>query len=80
MIVDPEIEGVAIYDLNGELLDWVGKVPRTDWVKEVAMLMSMIGASIGDKVQSVEIDLGNRKLCIVIDPPLIRVGVIRKRR
>jgi len=74
------VEGIAVYDLDGELLDYVGKAPSSTLIKDLAAMVSMIAGAVGGRPTSIEVDLGDRKLVLLIDPPLLRAAVIRKPR
>ena len=78
----PEFEAVAILTLDGEVLDHVGKPIDYTWVKDMITLLSMFLTTNldTDDVRDVEIRLGDRDIVLVIDPPLVRVGIVRRRR
>ncbi len=77
MIEDPKIEGVAILTYDGEVLDSCGKTIDMSWVKDLVTMINMIGTTVGVNPQSIEIDAGDRKVVVILDPPFIRIGVIR---
>jgi len=74
------VEGIAVYDLDGELLDYVGNVPSPNIVKDLVAMVSMIAGAVGGRPTSIEVDLGDKKLVLLIDPPLLRAAIIRKSR
>ncbi len=80
MVSDPEIESVAIFTTDGELLDMAGRSVDYHWVRDLATIVNMIAARVGGTPQRLEIDLGDRKIIMIVDSPLIRVGMVMKRR
>ncbi len=80
MVLEPNIESVAIFSMDGELLDIAGKNIDYHWVKDLTIIINMITARVGGALQRLEIDLGGRKIVMIVDPPLIRVGMIAERR
>ncbi len=80
MVLEPGIESVAIFTMDGEPLDIAGKNIDYHWVRDLATIINMIAARVGGAPQRLEIDLGGRKIVMIVDPPLIRVGMVVERR
>ena len=80
-LYEPEFESIAIMDMNGEALDCVGEGLDPSLIRDVAFMAFLASRSLGSSsVKKVVMDLGDRELVILIDPPLIRVGIVRRDR
>jgi len=77
---DGEFESIAIMDMDGEVLDYVGSAPESALVKEVATIAFLASRALGMEIKRIELDSDRGKLVVLIDPPLIRVALVRDRR
>ncbi len=73
-------ESIAILDMDGEVLDYVGKAPEAPLIKEVATIAFLASKALGMEIKRIELDAECGKLVVLIDPPLIRVALVRDRR
>ncbi len=69
-------EGVTIYTLEGELLDYIGKTVDWTLVRDLIAIAGLASNGIdASKPIEISIDYGIKRLIIFIDPPIVRVGI-----
>ncbi|NPA97122.1 MAG: hypothetical protein GXO32_05925 [Crenarchaeota archaeon] len=79
-LLEGEFESIAILDLDGEVLDYVGSAPESSLVKEVTTIAFLASRALGMEIRRIELDSDRGKLVVLIDPPLVRVALVRDRR
>jgi len=79
-LVDEGLESVALFDIEGEVLDHVGPIPEPTLIKDLVLTAMMASTSFGEAVKKIELELGGRKIVVFVDLPIVRVAIVRERR
>ncbi len=79
-LIDENLESVALLDIDGEILDYVGQPPEPKLIKDLVLTALLASRSLGTSVKKIELELDGKKVLVLIDLPIVRVAVVRERR
>ncbi len=79
-LIDENLESVALLDIDGEILDYVGQPPEPKLIKDLVLTALLASRSLGTSVKKIELELDGKRVLVLIDLPIVRVAVVRERR